>query len=191
MDRTFDAAFPGDLRSQAKAAVSVLNLSTDYYVGDFSVSVLGETMVIPRRVHCPSITPDLSRLPLQQRQMAQCILTRSTDGFKRQAALKEVLPINEPWSIPFVIALVGEYVIEIIDDIYVAAPKFDREVVATFIGENSAFYKVICDRVMSYWNCYYRWQFQRDDYVGFKLLRELDTQAQSRLVTTPTAMTPT
>lgn len=117
-------------------------------------------------------------MPLQQRQMAQCILTRSTDGFERQTALKEVLPINEPWSIPFVIALIGEYVVEIIDDIYVAVPQFNRELVATFIGENPVFYKLTSDRVMSYWNCYYRWQFQRNDYVGFKFLRELDALDQ-------------
>ncbi len=87
-------------------------------------------------------------------------------------------PVQELWSIPFVIALVGEYVVEIIDDIYAAAPQFNRELMATFIGENPTFYKLTCDRVVSYWNCYYRWQFKRSDYVGFKLLRKLDALVQ-------------
>ncbi|WP_455872816.1 hypothetical protein [Rhizobium yanglingense] len=81
VETTFDAAFPCGLGSQSKAAVSALNLSSDYDYGHFSVNVLGETMLIPSRVPSPSIKPDLSGLTLQQRQMAQCILTRSTDGF--------------------------------------------------------------------------------------------------------------
>lgn len=175
---TFDAAFPSALHLDSKTAVSALSLSSGFDYAHFSVNVLGETLLIPSRILSPSSKPDLSELRLRQRQIAQCILTRSTDGFERQAALKEVLPINEPWSIAYVIALAGEYVIEIIDDVYVSVPRFDREVVASFIRENPAFYKLTRDRVMSYWSCYYRWQFQRGDYVGFKLLRELDALAE-------------
>lgn len=106
---------------------------------------------------------------VQQRQIALCMLTRSADGFARQAALREVLHINEPWSIPFVIALIGEYVVEIIDDVYAALPDLEKA--------NPAFYKLTCDRVVSYWDLYYRRQFPRSDYVGFKLLRQLDAYA--------------
>ena len=173
-DEKFLAAFPSGLRQQCRIAVSALDLSCDYDYGHFKVNVLGETLFIPQRVVSPSVRPEFSELSLQQRQMAQCILTRSTDGHQRQAALQEVLQVNEPWSVPFVIVLVGEYVIEIIDDIYAALPDLKREVVVAFIRENPGFYRLTCDRVASYWNCYYRWQFQRGDYVGFKLLRELD-----------------
>lgn len=173
-DRPLSAAFPNELRSQSEAALSALRLSSEYDYGYFLVTVLGETLLMPSRALSPSGKPNLSGLSLQERQMAQCMLTRSTDGFERQAALREVLPINEPWSIPFVIALVGEYVIEIIDDIHAAVPGFEREVVATFIGENPQFYELTRARVASYWNCYYRGRFKRGDYVGFKLLQELD-----------------
>ena len=173
MTYTFAAAFPSELGSQSEAAVLALNLSSDYDYGRFSLSVLGETLLIPRRVFSRSIKPDLSGLSWQQRQIAQCIRTRSTDGFERQAALEEVLAINAPWSIPFVIALIGEYVIQIIDDVYAVVPQFDPDVVAQFIRDNPGFYQLTRDRVTSYWNCYYR-QFQRSDYVGFKLLRELE-----------------
>ncbi len=106
--------------------------------------------------------------------MAQCIRTRSANGFERQAALQEVLAINAPWSIPFVVALIGEYVIEIIDDIYAALPRIDRDLVAGFINDNPDFYKLTRARVMSYWDCNYRRQYQRSDYVGFKLMQALD-----------------
>lgn len=174
MTLTFAAAFPRELCSQSEEAVLALQLSSGNNFGHFSVSVLGETLLIPSRVFSPIVKPDLSGLSLKQRQMAQCIRTRSTNGFERQAALKEVLTINTPWSIPFVIALVGEYVIEIIDDIYAAIPQFNCDVVAQFIANNPGFYHITSDRVTSYWNCYYRWQFQRSEYVGFEVIRELD-----------------
>lgn len=168
------AAFPSEFGWRSEAAAIPLRLSSDYYRGCFSVSVLGEDLLIPRRVSSPVLRPELSGLSLQQRQLAQCIRTRSTDGFVRQEALKDVLPINAPWSVPFVVALIGEYVVEIIDDIYAALPQFNLDVVAQFIRDNPSFYLLTRQRVASYWDCYYRWQFQRNDYVGFKLLRELD-----------------
>lgn len=180
--KPYSAAFPREFHSQVKAALSELKLSSSYEYGYFTVNVLGETLFIPNRVTTPPIKPNLSGLSVEQRRVAQCILTRSMDGFERQAALREILLINEPWSIPFIIALVGEYVIEIIDDIYRAAPHFERAVVATFIRENPAYYKLTRDRVMSYWNCNYRSQFWRgDDYVGFRLLRELDAMMHAEL----------
>lgn len=73
-----------------------LKLPSDHDYGYFSVNVRGETLFIPNRISSPPIGPDLSRLSLEQRRMAQCILTRSTDGFERQVALQEVQPANEP-----------------------------------------------------------------------------------------------
>lgn len=161
------------LRGQSVNAVAALKLSSDYVYSEFSVNVLGETLRIPSRVHL-SARPVFPGLSLLERQVALCLLTRSTDGFQRQAALREILHNNKPWSIPFVIALIGEYVVEIIRDIHAALPDLERDVVSAFIRANPVFYKLTCDRVMSYWDCYYRWQFSRRDYVGFKLLQELD-----------------
>jgi len=172
VEKTFPEAFPIALRCQSMNAVSALRLNSDYVSGQFSVNVLGETLRIPNRVHL-SARPEFPGLSLFERQMALCLLTRSTDGFQRQAALQEVLRINQPWSIPFVIALIGEYVVEIIRDIHAALLDLERDVVSAFIRANPVFYMLTCDRVMSYWDCYYRWQFSRSDYVGFKLLREL------------------
>ena len=176
VEKTFPEAFPSALRSQSAIAVSALKLNSDYVSEPFSVNVLGEILHIPGRV-LPSTKPEFVGLNLQRRQIALCMLTRSSDGFGRQAALQEILHINKPCSIPFVIALIGEYVVEIIHDIYAALPDLERDVVSTFIKANPAFYKLTCDRVMSYWDCYYRRQFRCSDYVGFKLLRQLDALA--------------
>ena len=176
---TFAEAFPSELSSDIGPVSSALGAFLDYDLGHFEVAVLNQTVRIPYRLFSPQVAPPLEGLSPRQRQMAQCILTRSSDGYERQAALRDVIDINTAWSIPFVVALIGEYVIEILDDIDLAMPRLQPEVVARFIRENPAFYKLTGDRVASYWNCYYRWHHPRQ-YVGFKLLRALDAIAQPK-----------
>ena len=170
---TVAAAFPTELGSDLEQISSVFSAFLDYDLGHFQVSVFSQTVRIPYRLFSPGIAPPLTGLSPRQRQMAQCVLTRSSDGYQRQAALQDVIAINTAWSIPFVAALIGEYIIEILDDIHLAIPRLQPEVVAGFIRENPAFYKLTRNRVASYWNCYYRWHHP-SQYVGFRLLRALD-----------------
>jgi hypothetical protein len=170
-------AFPSALRLQGEAARLALQLPANLseYPSRFTVAVLGERIHIPSRVYLPAPAPSLVGLSQLDHQLAQCMLTRSANGFDRQTALRQILSISEPWSIPFVIALAGEYVIEIIDDIFSAIPRLDCAIVSSFLAENPVFYRLTRARITSYWNCYYRHQFHRSEYVGFKLLRELDS----------------
>jgi hypothetical protein len=109
--------------------------------------------------------------------MAHCLFTRSTNGHERQRALGTILTLNEPWSISFVVALIGEYVIEILDDIAAALPLLDRALVGQFLQENPAFHRLTQARVVSYWDVYYRFQYRWQDYVGFKLVEALASMA--------------
>ncbi|WP_156374161.1 hypothetical protein [Cellulomonas sp. Leaf334] len=56
--------------------------------------------------------------------MAAAVHTRSHDGWVRQRALRRLLsaPVVAPWMTPFVVQLVGEYVVQIVDDIAEALP---------------------------------------------------------------------
>src|SRR5687767_8120022 len=106
--------------------------------------------------------------------MVQCLLTRSNDGFQRQRAVRELLTDIRPWSAPFVAALIGEYVIEILHDIHAALSQPLLEALAGFISTNPTYWERTQQRVASYWNVYYRADFRRSDYVGFKLLDALN-----------------
>ncbi len=168
-------AFPRSVRLTAMAAALAIGPSvvSSYQISRFMVLVSGEPVFIPDRVHFKAAASGGPVLWRTQGQMAQCLLTRSTDGFQRQKALRQMLSVNQPWSVPFVIALAGDYVVEIIDDILQAVPSLDRDVVRAFLVANPAFYCLVRARVASYWDCYYR-RFPRDAYPGFKLLHELD-----------------
>ena len=109
------AAFPPDRRLSADGAANLLLPFVDpnYRQSTVRVIVRGKTVHIPKRIHFIGLCDaklEEERAPLQ---VVQCLRTRSTDGFERQAALRHILPLNEPWAIPFVVLLAGEYVVEI------------------------------------------------------------------------------
>ncbi len=50
----------------------------------------------------------------RQLLILDCLLTRHHDGFVRQRAASRILPADRPWVAPFVVHLIGEYVVEIV-----------------------------------------------------------------------------
>lgn len=175
----FAEAFPARLGTEAQAAWQVASEWVDPSYGSeqFSVLVEANPIRIPARVH---FSHGAFENPAggTELHMANCLMTRSTDGYARQAALREIVGLNQPWSVPFVIALIGEYVIEILDDIEAAFPALDREVVGGFLAANPKYLALTRDRVRSYWHCYYGHRFRWKDYVGFRLIAALESMAK-------------
>jgi hypothetical protein len=172
-------AFPSIIYADASGAVNQFAFWTrrSYQSCQFAVTVLGEQVQIPQRLHLSGFTLQ----PCSESTagfVKACLRTRSTDGFERQQALTGIIGANEPWTIPFVIALVGEYVIEILDDIFGQIDRLDPLLVGRFLHENRRFHFDTGQRVASYWNAYYR-HIPRSDYVGFKIMRELNAMART------------
>lgn len=91
-----------------------------------------------------------------------------------------------PWAAPFIVALIGEYVIEILDDIHAALTRNNIQVLAAFTNHNPAYWSVTKSRVTSYWNEYYqaiwiadqgRAEF-RQEHVGFRLIEQIERAAR-------------
>lgn len=109
-----------------------------------------------------------------------CLYTRHHDGFVRQRALQRVLASDETWTIPFVVQLLGEYVIEICEDIRRYAEtdlpqrlEMIREL-QTFAADNHGFIVLTRQRATSYWQSYYRRpHLYRDSYPGLLALAML------------------
>ena len=108
------------------------------------------------------------------KELLACLLTRHHSGFVRERYLPSLLSCDHPWVTPFVVSLVGEYVIEIIrlirDDIHRLDPTIYRD----FLMRNPAFHKMTKERVMSYWNCYHSGE-SKEDYAGFQILEFFDS----------------
>ena len=122
------AAFPPATQALATGAARVLLPFVDnsFRQSSVHVVVLGKTVQIPKRIHFLGLREEDLK-PSTFWPAIQCLCTRSTDGYERQASLRGILSLNEPWSIPFVVLLAGEYVIEIIEDMVGSFSMLDRE----------------------------------------------------------------
>lgn len=139
----------------------------------FSVAVGGAQVLIPYRLYFRAVG---APLPMDSTAgvMARLLQTRSNDGYERQRASADVLTDLQPFAAPFIVALIGEYVAAILEDIERALTPATVQTLQSFLLENPRFWGRTKARVVSYWNVYYRFAVPKADYVGFRLIDLLD-----------------
>ncbi len=160
-------AFPSELHNDALIAFETFP-KNPYWWNSFTVRVNNEVVSIPCRVyHNPSSikTNNLSGL---QKNLVGCILSRNHDGFVRQEYLSQILGCKYTWVPPFVIQLLGEYVVEILRVIEANLGNLDKPLYAQFLRENPDFLALTEQRVISYWDCYHRFSCRKEDFPGFR-----------------------
>jgi hypothetical protein len=88
--------------------------------------------------------------------LAAVIYSRNHDGYVRQRQLAALLGSDEPWAAPFIVALLGEYVIEICLEIerfalteFAARPAM-RQSMSAFFAANRPFIELTRQRAISY-----------------------------------------
>lgn len=175
------AAFPTSVQTMAEGAAAALAaLVDDNYSKTRVVAavVLGRPLLIPYRIHFAGLNGAWPQLQGKFSPAIQCLCSRSTDGHVRHAALRSVLCINEPWAVPFVVLLAGEYVVEIVVDMVASLPTLERSIYAEFVRENRPLMRQLRTKATSYWNCYYRGSYpDRSTYPGLVFLHELEAWA--------------
>jgi len=140
------------------------------------VEINEEQLRIPFRFY--SSDPDSSCLRTlndRQRLILNAIYTRHSSGYVRERCVKPLLLADELWIPPFVIQLLGEYVLEIIQVLAEHLAVFSGPNYLRFARENRVFSQLVRQRIASYWNCYYRFTFPRlKDYPAFRILELIE-----------------
>jgi len=169
INKGLEAAFPAEMREHALTALETFPEPEHPPWDKFSVKVSGQTVVIPYRLyHSPTLISSEHLTDLQS-NLVDCLLTRHHNGFIRQQHLARIIHSRHLWVPPFVVQLLGEYVVEVIAVIFDNLNDLDRSLYRSFLLENPDFLAQTSQRVSSYWHCYYRDQ-NRKDYAGFKVL---------------------
>jgi hypothetical protein len=185
--------FPSYLQGDVEVVFNTLDLrSKQNPYRPFEVHLEGEKLVIPQRIYCDkNQLTKLTLLTSRQQAIAYCFFSRHYDGFIREYCIRNVLHIKEKFVVPFVVQLLGEYVIEIIDYIYQARDVLEKSHLREFIDENPMYYLRTQSRVYSYWDCYYRLEYPKyrknskpigktvSDYPGIKFLRYVSREVIS------------
>ncbi|KAB0332170.1 hypothetical protein LSO07_10990 [Janthinobacterium sp. PLB04] len=166
-------AFPAALAGTVAQLLPALGSSRAH--PPFAVYLNGEALLIPTRTYydrerllaCARLAGDAGVIAL-------CLGTRHHDGHLREACLKQLLQQERAWTVPFVVHLCGEYVLEIVERIGAALPAWNAQALARYLRENPAYVATLERRSISYWNCYYRrrhpvWQ----DYPGRRTMAAL------------------
>lgn len=153
-------------------------------ISRFSAQVENQTVQIPERLYFASESLWLTKSD-EAWLFARALQTRNADGFLRQRAVRDLLIDFHPWGAPFIVKLIGEYVVEILEDVSAAMTPDLEQALGEFIVQNPRFWNTTKRRVTSYWNVYYRARWlhdidraeQRDEYVGFRLIQRLEMSA--------------
>lgn len=143
-----------------------------------TVRVAGQALTLPRRIN-------LNRRKLVdswgcdnvQREHADLVLalgSRHHDGYYRESCVRKLLAGQPSWTLPYVLAPLGEYVLEIGEAILDGWDMLDSGALSSFCADNPALVDRLRRRATSYWDCYYRTRFPRqDDYPPWQALCRL------------------
>ncbi|MFC3985563.1 hypothetical protein [Streptosporangium jomthongense] len=182
-------AFPPELGAEVEQAVRLLVPSRYAPVDGFDVSVRGQWSQIPYRIYeDPPSSGAMDDLGEVARVILDCLLTRHQSGYVRQRYVEKVISTDADWVVPFVVTLVGEYVIEIIDVVRVGLAgvetpgTWQRQRYGRFTADNPDFMVLTRQRAASYWSCYHRWRFpELSGYPGAQVLAALRSAAADHM----------
>jgi len=182
-------SFPASVREEIKAIEGSIDLSAKYQsYQPFEISVEMNALVIPMRIYTnESQLDELRGLSEIQKEIIYCYFSRHCDGFVRARCLKGIIQSNNLFVIPYIVQLLGEYVIEIIEFIYENREQINSSNLIAYINENPRHYEVTRQRVYSYWDCFYRGEYPKykprvkfkgkdyRDYPGIKMVKYINT----------------
>lgn len=135
----------------------------------------GSEICFPYRIYYVEIPNTVFlNLSLQKQMILHCIYSRSCDGFVRQEHIKKlILNGYESWTIPYIVKVCDEYVVDILEMVYCLLQKQDTTQIKNFCLENVQLFCKSYAHMISYWNEFYRRRWVRfHDYVGKKLFWE-------------------
>jgi hypothetical protein len=174
-------AFPRSVRAEAVDVAGALPHASLGPLGKFDVDVVGERLTIPDRIYQAEVPDPYENWSATQRLIADCLYTRHHDGRVRERHARRIVEDPSPWVVPFVVHLVGEYVLEIVlalnerlNDVSTAG-SVQQRAYGAFASANPRFLRLTRARVVSYWDCYYRRQFPSlVDYPPHRLIEAIE-----------------
>ncbi len=142
----------------------------------FTVLVDWQAVTIPYRTyHDEPVAACWAALTPTQQLIAHCWYTRDSNGFVRGRHLRSVIGSSEPWVMPFVVALIGEYVLPIVRAIHTelyadrdGSPR--QRAYGRFTADNPGYVALTASRVASYWGAYSRDRQGFHHHVGVAVI---------------------
>jgi len=177
----FQDGFPNYLKDDVSKVDGLMPYKTynniTIGVSEDTIQYIQDSTVIsfPYRIYYTNISDEvIDNLSLRQKMILHCIFSRSCDGFVRQKHIYSLLQMDyEDWAIPYIVKICDEYVVEILEMTYDILKEQDTERIKRFCHENIVPFCKSYNRMISYWNEYYRYRnYNFQKYIGRKLFRD-------------------
>jgi hypothetical protein len=166
-------SFPEKFKCDVEFIVSKLKYDRfNFHESAESIIMENERIRLPYRIYYQEFSDlELKKFTDVQARLINCYFTRHHNGYVRQRSLKMLLNSRKimNWEVPYIFALCGEYVVEIVEDIYSNFNIIDNDDIIKFVKLNPSFTMLTEGRIASYWGEYYRTYSSKKDYNGFKL----------------------
>jgi hypothetical protein len=175
--KVINKLFPSYLKNDLDIVYSMLPLNRlTPHMGDRFAFIGTEKIATDCRIY-NEWHGNISSLSNIQNRILSTLYTKHHDGYRREKCLREIISFDDEWIPPFILSLLGEYVIEIVNVINENKEALARkESYLSFIKRNPDFLHLIESRSISYWNCYHRHdgRYERmNDYPGIICLKYL------------------
>ena len=162
-------AFPKKYNSDVLSIFEKLRIDLDVdscSVESFQFS--SEIIEIPFRLYFSAECLYSSALTDNERRILIVYFTRHHNGYIRHQCLKELVKYGElrDYELAYIMLLIGEYVLEIIRDAFLVFQSADKNLINMFICENRTMINYQHARIISYWNEYYRKNYDENEYYS-------------------------
>lgn len=179
------SGFPSELGEEVEATARRMTVSISYGIHVDNrpgpVFIAGEKLLLPKR---HGFIPRRRFLGLSARgaraetrsTICAAIASHSTNGFVRQASVRPLAKFGALWTMPYIVDLASDYVIEILAELDASMHLVDRDNLRRYVADNPAHLALTEARIHSYWNEYYRTTSREralDSHPGFRILRAL------------------
>ncbi len=179
---TLIKSFPIELKEDVEIVVDFLNakkLRINKYV-EKEIFIKKESIFIPGRIYtAENLKINEINLSEKQQTILNCLYLTHNDGYLRQQKLELLKDKYDDFVIPFKMKILGEYVIEIINDLEKHINEKTIKSFINFIRENPNYWRLTKSRIVSYWGEYYKNNSKLKDYVGYKIIKTLETELKN------------
>ncbi len=178
----FQDSFPRELKDDVEYVSSNISMKTYNNVRNGEseeqsswILLDNQRITFPYRVYYIDNIDSLNKkYTPEQITVYHCIFSRSCDGYVRENHIKALLSCDLPiWAIPYIIKVSDEYVVQILESIYQRLKNTNTDNFQATCHKNLQIFLYGHDRMISYWNEFYRTQcYKYHNYVGYQLYKE-------------------
>lgn len=178
----FEEGFPKEMQKEVQCVCSKILFKTYHNVCTGESEQLsryqlldGQEITFPYRLYyVDDIVGTGESFTPNQKVIYHCLFSRSCDGFVREKHIRELLSAELPaWAIPYILKVCDEYVVEILELVFAFLKDKDTSLYKKVCQKNSQQFLYSHDRMISYWNEFYRKNCESyRQYVGYRLFKE-------------------